>query len=287
MALLDEYDTTNQFTARVLDTNRITPKESEEEVRDIVLEVDNKDFRFEVGQNVAVLVAGPHDFGHNHHLRLYTIANTLAAEDEGRPQISICVKRCSYIDDFSGEKYKGIASNYLCDLKPGDTVTLAGPYGLAFQVPEDDSSDILMIGLGTGIAPFRAFVKHIYKNLGGWKGRVRLFYGARSGLELLYMNDEKNDFANYYDEETFKAFEAVSPRPHWDDPIALDFAIEERAEEVWNMVLNPKTHVYVAGLEKIREMLDSAFTRMAGSKEKWNLRKAELIAGKRWNEIIY
>ena len=44
--------------------------------------------------------------------------------------------------------------------------------------------------MGTGIAPFRAFVKHLYRDIGDWRGQVRLFYGARSGLELLYMNDE-------------------------------------------------------------------------------------------------
>ena len=51
---------------------------------------------------------------------------------------------------------------------------------------------------------------------------MRLFYGAQSGLEMLYMNDKQNDFVNYYDEDTFKAFAAVSPRPHMDDPIPLD-----------------------------------------------------------------
>ena len=40
--------------------------------------------------------------------------------------LSICVKRCHYIDEVSGEKYKGIASNYLCDLKVGNKVLLAG-----------------------------------------------------------------------------------------------------------------------------------------------------------------
>ena len=73
---------------------------------------------------------------------------------------------------------------------------------------------------------FRAFVKHIYNNVKDWKGKIRLFYGARSGLELLYLNDKDGDLTNYYDEDTFEAFHALSPRPHWSDPIALDKAIE-------------------------------------------------------------
>ena len=63
----------------------------------------------------------------------------------------------------------------------GGAVTLVGPYHLAFTLPKQKDANLLMIGLGTGIAPFRAFVKHIYSELGGWKGKVRLFHGAMSG----------------------------------------------------------------------------------------------------------
>jgi ferredoxin--NADP+ reductase len=101
------------------------------------------------------------------------------------------------------------------------------------------------------------------------------------------MNDRRDDFSNYYDEETFAAFKALSPRPHWDDPAALDYALEERAEEVWNMMNSPKTYVYIVGQEKIRDMLDNVFGKMADSPEKWARKKAELVAGKRWVEIIY
>ena len=101
------------------------------------------------------------------------------------------------------------------------------------------------------------------------------------------MYDIKNDFTNYYDQETFKAFEAVSPRPAMDEPIALDRTLEENRAEVWGMILQPNTYVYVAGLEKVRDMLDKAFSKMAGSEEKWQRRKAELTAGKRWIELIY
>ena len=53
------------------------------------------------------------------------------------------------------------------------------------------------------------------------------------------------------------------------------------------MINKSDTHVYVAGHEAIREMLDLAFSRMAGSNEKWERKKAELEAGRRWVELIY
>ena len=286
MIKLQDYDIENKFSAEIKKTTRITLYDTSV-VRDIILEVENGQTEFEIGQSVGVIIPGPHAFGNKYHFRLYTIADMPETGKGKKKLLNLCVRRCNYIDEFSGEEYKGVASNFLCDLTAGETLTLTGPYGMPFEIPEDKSSDLLMIGMGTGIAPFRAFVKYIYKNLGGWEGKVRLFYGARTGLELLYMNDERDDFANYYDEDTFKAFKAISPRPHWDDPIALDYALEERAEEVWNMVNDPKTHVYIVGQENIRDTLNKVFSRMANSPEKWERKKAELVAGKRWAEILY
>ena len=221
-----------------------------------------------------------------YHHRLYSIAD-LPKTSNKKPNVKILVKRCNFVDEINGENYKGVASNYLCDLGINDEIEITGPFGLPFQIPDNKDADLLLIGLGTGIAPFRALIKHIYTNVKGWTGRIRLFYGARTGLELLYMNDENNDLTQYYDEGTFKAFQALSPRPHWADPIALDYALEERAEEIMNILGKPDTHVFVAGFDPIRQMLDKAFINIFGSEDKWYLRKAELEAGKRWVEVVY
>ncbi len=283
---LENFDIANPITATVAENEFITPKGVEEEVRQLVLQFDRDNFSFEVGQSIGVLVPAPHDFGNKHHFRLYSIAG-MRDMGAGTVGLEIAVRRCSYIDEFSGERYKGVASNYLCDARVGDQITITGPYGQAFEIPEDRTANILMIGMGTGIAPFRAFVKRLYKQQGGWQGKVRLFYGAKSGLELVYLNDVKNDFANYYDQETFRAFQAVSSKPHLDDTVPLDRTLEENRAEVWEMILQPNTYVYVAGLEKVQDMLDTAFSKMAGSEEKWQRRKAELAAGKRWTELTY
>ena len=56
---------------------------------------------------------------------------------------------------------------------------------------------------------------------------------------------------------------------------------------MWQLLGDPKTYVYVAGLEKMIGQLDKVFAGLAGSKEKWERRKAELVAGKRWVELVY
>jgi len=284
---LQDYDTTQRYSAIVKQTMRITPQESSEEVDELILEVNNKDFTFEIGQCIGVLVPGPHAAGHEFHFRLYTLTQPPQQGQTDTPQIDICVKRCSYIDEYSGEEYQGIASNYLCDLQAGEQLTITGPYGIPFDVPEDKSANLLMIGMGTGIVPFRAFVKHIYQTVGEWKGKVWLFYGAHTGMGMLYMNNIRDDFTNYYDEETFKAFKAISSRPHWRESIGLGKTLEENEKEIWELLCYHNTYVYLAGHASIEEMLDTALSKIAGSKEKWQRKKAELIAGERWVEIIY
>ena len=213
---LEEYDTKPQFEATLVSSERITSEASIAEVRELTLDIQQPDFEFQLGQSVGVLAPGAKEFGQEVHFRLYSVADLPDRGEHGLPRIKIAVRRASYVDKYSGEEYPGVASNYLCDRVPGDRITMSGPYGLAFDVPEEMDANLILIGTGTGIAPFRAFVKHLYREVPAWKGTITLFYGARSGLELLYMNDAKDDFTQYYDQETFHAFKALSPRPAWE-----------------------------------------------------------------------
>jgi ferredoxin--NADP+ reductase len=233
------------------------------------------------------LIQGDPKFGQKYHLRLYSIADVPQATTDGGLQIRLCVRRCNYIDDFSGEEFRGLASNFLCDLRPGDSVTLTGPYGPAFQLPKEPDATLILIGAGTGIAPFRALVKQLYQREPKFQGRVWLFFGARTGLELLYMNDIKNDFAQYYDKATFEAFAALSRRPHWSDLIDWSDVFEPRSDMLWKMLRDPLTYVYVAGVKAIRDELEAEFIHIAKSAENWAQRKAELQAGHRWTELLY
>ena len=105
-------------------------------------------------------------------------------------------------------------------------------------MPEEKDANLILIGTGTGIAPVpRVRQAPLLGREADWEGNVMALSTApSSGLELLYMNEQNNDLANYYDRETFEAFKALSPRPHWADPIAWDQAITERGEELWNML---------------------------------------------------
>lgn len=277
-------DDTNLFSASLLRSERITPAESPEEVLNLVFRTTDLAFDAKTGQCIRLMAPG--QFGNKYHTRLYSLADYNKSAGEST-EFTLCVRRCFYIDEFSGEEYRGVASNYLCDLKPGERISFAGPLGQPFPIPTNKQADILMIGMGTGIAPFRGLVKEIYEHAGSWQGNVRLFYGARSGLEMLYMNEENKDLANYFDQKTFKAFQAVSPRPHFNAPVALDKALEQNAAEVLAMVRKPDTYVYIAGAEAMLGMIDKTMADLSGSAAEWQQNKANLVAAGHWNEVLY
>ena len=272
------------LSAKLISSTRITPDESPEEVRHLVFRTDDLGFDAKAGQSIRVMAPG--QYGNRFHTRLYTIADQ-ETQNVDNSEFTLCVRRCFYIDDFSGEEYQGVASNYLCDLKPGQSIKFDGPVGLVFPVPANKKADLLMIGMGTGIAPFRAYIRHLYEKLGGWEGKVRLFYGARTGLEMLYMNDENKDLALYFDQKSFKAIQAISPRPAMKAPVAIDQAIDQNAAEVLEMLQSSEAHVFIAGAEAMLEPVDKALSKVAGSADAWQKIKAGLVADGRWNEVLY
>jgi ferredoxin--NADP+ reductase len=272
--------------AFIKDSRRITPKHAEE-VRHITIQILDPGFQFVEGQSIGVVVPGPHPFGNAHHVRRYSIANARSIPLESGVDIDLLVRRCFYIDEVSGERYPGIASNYLCDAKPGSSLTISGPYLSPFKMPLDNRANLLMIGTGTGIAPFRGFAQLIYERRGDWKGQVRLFYGGRTGLDLMYTNDETTDLANYYDDKTFKAFRALGTRPMMTSSQALGRGLEENGDEALHLIKESNTHVFLSGLGKTAEVFDKVMGERTGSAEAWKKTKQQLIDEGRWSELIY
>lgn len=80
----------------------------------------------------------------------------------------------------------GICSSYIYSLKPGDKVTVSGPYGEFFI--KDTDNEIVFIGGGAGMAPMRSHIFHLFKTL-HTKRKVSFWYGARSKREIFYESD--------------------------------------------------------------------------------------------------
>ncbi len=83
----------------------------------------------------------------------------------------------------------GICSSYVYSLKPGDKVTISGPYG-EFYLPEglSDDQELIFVGGGAGMAPLRSHIMDLFMTK-KTKMKVNFFYGARSLKEAFYLDD--------------------------------------------------------------------------------------------------
>ncbi len=107
----------------------------------------------------------------------------------------------------------GVCSSYIFSRKPGDKVTVSGPYGEFFI--KDTKREMLYIGGGAGMAPLRSHLFHLFHTLKTTDRKVSYWYGARSKNEIFY-------------EEDFRAIEKEFPNFTFN--IALS---EPRPEDNW------------------------------------------------------
>ena len=123
----------------------------------------------------------------------------------------------------------GIASTYVFSRKPGDKVTISGPYG-EFLLPENDPEDMeyIFVGGGAGMAPLRSHIMHLFKTL-RTKREVHFFYGARALVEAFYLEDFAEieaEFPNFH-------FHLALDRP---DPAADAAGVKYTAGFVHNVM---------------------------------------------------
>jgi Na+-transporting NADH:ubiquinone oxidoreductase subunit F len=81
----------------------------------------------------------------------------------------------------------GICSSYIFSRKPGDKVTVSGPYG-EFFLKENDN-EMMFIGGGAGMAPMRSHLFHLFHTMKETKRKVTFWYGARSWREVFYYDE--------------------------------------------------------------------------------------------------
>lgn len=115
----------------------------------------------------------------------------------------------------------GICSSYIFSLKPGDKVTISGPYGEFFI--KDTEAEMLYIGGGAGMAPMRSHLYHLFHTLKTGR-KVTFFYGGRTKKELFYV-EEFREIEKQFPNFTFAiALDNPLPEDNWtlkkdlDDP---------------------------------------------------------------------
>jgi len=275
------------FMARVVANEHLTEDGSAVDIRNIVLDISASGIQYVEGQSVGIIPPGVQDDGRPHRVRLYSIASSRTGDFGCSQTVTLCVKRVHFQNE-AGELIHGVSSNYLCDLKEGDTVALIGPSGRHFFLPQDDTVNLIMVAAGTGIAPFRAFIQRIYRDKKSWNGKVRLFSGARNGMESVYMNRKNDDIAQYMSHETFEAFQAFSNGDHTGRRVYVQDQIADNQEEICAMIDEGNFAFYLCGMKAMEQGVDAVFRAHAERHGRnWDELKARYKAEGRWNVETY
>ena len=125
--------------------------------------------------------------------RAYSMANHPA---EGN-RVMLNVRIATPPPPLWNEAPPGLASSYIFNLKPGDKVTISGPYGEFFI--KDSEREMVYIGGGAGMAPMRSHLFHLFQTLKTGR-QVSFWYGARSVREMFYdghVKDIEKKFPNF------------------------------------------------------------------------------------------
>jgi Na+-transporting NADH:ubiquinone oxidoreductase subunit F len=112
----------------------------------------------------------------------------------------------------------GIASSFIFNMKPGDKVTVSGPYGEFFI--KDTDREMVYIGGGAGMAPMRSHLFHLFKTLQTGR-KVHFFYGARSLREMFYDDQFKEIEKKFPNFNYTVALSEPMPEDNWTGPVGF------------------------------------------------------------------
>lgn len=168
--------------------------------------------------------------------RLYSIASSLAA-NPGAVHITVGAVRY----DSHGRARRGVASTYLADIaREGQTVPVYIEANRNFKLPHDSHAPVIMIGPGTGIAPFRAFVEE--RQALDAPGKNWLFFGDRNfRTDFLY----QREWQRYVKDGALTKIDLAFSRDT-EDKVYVQHRMREQGKELYAW-LQEGAHLYVCG----------------------------------------
>jgi len=248
--------------------------------------------RYLEGQSIGIIPDGEDANGKPNKLRLYSIASTRHGDNLEGDTVSLCVRQLQYEKD--GETINGVCSTFLCDIAPGAKVKITGPVGKEMLLPDDEDANVIMLATGTGIAPMRTYLRRMFeakeKSLNGWsfKGKAWLFMGSPTTANLLY-DDDFNRYQQEYP-DNFRYTKAISREQQnaSGGRMYIQDRVSENADEIFAMIENPKTHVYMCGLRGMEPGIDEAMATAAAAKGiNWHELRPVLKKAERWHVETY
>lgn len=243
------------------------------------------------GQSIGVIPPGPDKEGKMPaKVRLYSIASSAVGDDESSKTVSLCVKRLVEVDgkyanrevgedrlDKAGtgfpdrRVYRGVSSNHVCDLNVGDEVLITGPTGAEMLLPEDDNANLIMLATGTGIAPMRGYLRRLFHDKVGensdgtrkFKGLAWLFLGVPYSKSVLYDDEHVVYKAKYPDQFRYDYAISREQQNAAGQKMYIQTKVAEYADELWDLMQKPNTHVYMCGLKGMKSGIEECLGTIA------------------------
>lgn len=282
-------------TGKIISVKRIVGAQATGETCDVVIDHFGKMPYWE-GQSYGVIPPGTNPKnGKPFTNRLYSIASTRYGDDMKGTTTTLCVRRATYWCPEMGKEdptKKGVCSNFLCDAKPGDEISLTGPSGKVMLMPEKTpEADIIMVATGTGIAPYRSFLRRLFvedtpaaKN---FKGLAWLFLGVANTDALLYDADWQVLKEKY--PKNFRLDYALSREQTNKDggKMYIQDKVEEYSDEIFER-MEKGAHMYFCGL---KGMMPGILTMLEGVAQKkgidWKVQLKEWKEAGQWHVEVY
>ncbi|NMG75779.1 benzoyl-CoA 2,3-epoxidase subunit BoxA [Aromatoleum diolicum] len=275
------YSPASPVTATVTGNYRLTADDASSDIHHIVLDFGTTPFPVLEGQSIGIIPPGTDERGKPHLLRMYSVASPRDGERPHYNNLSLTVKRVT--EDHEGKPARGVASNYVCDLKKGDKVQVTGPYGATYLMPNHPGSSIMMICTGTGSAPMRAMTERRRRRMNHNEGgELLLFFGARAPAELPYFGPLQKLPKDFI--EINFAFSRVpgEPKKYVQD------SIRERADKVFAMLNDDNCYIYICGLKGMEAGVLEAFRDICRANgADWDQLRPQLLSKARFHVETY
>jgi ferredoxin--NADP+ reductase len=283
------------FTGKCISNENLLGEGGIGMVQHVKFDLSGGDLTYFEGQSIGIVPPGKDNKGKPQKLRLYSIASTRHGDNVDDKTVSLCVRKLEYKDEKTGKEVEGVCSTFLCNLKPGDEVQITGPTGKEMLLPEDPDAKVIMMATGTGIAPFRAYLWRMFKDNERhanpdyqFKGLAWLVFGVATTPNILYKQELEEIQEKYPD--NFRLTYAVSREQKNAEggKMYIQDRIAENADELWSLIQEEKTHVYICGLKGMETGIDAALTNAAiKSDVKWAEYRAQMKRAGRWHVETY
>lgn len=286
------YRPNSPFVGKCLENYELVAEGGSGTVRHLTFDLSGGDLHYLEGQSIGIIPPGTDEKGKPNKLRLYSIASTRHGDRLDDKTVSLCVRQLEYQNE-AGETVKGVCSSYLSSLEEGADISITGPVGKEMLLPDDENATIIMLATGTGIAPFRAFLWRMFKEKEQnpdyqFKGLAWLIFGIPYTQNILYKEHLEKMAAEYPD--NFRLTYAISREQNTADggKVYVQSRVSEYADEMFELIQKPNTHVYMCGLKGMEPPISETFTAEAEKRGlKWDEMRKQMKKEERWHVEVY